>query len=83
MEAVKPAIDQYERFLPNPLEVEQELDRWQLRWTRIPEKDRPKNLKDTIHVMDFAMRTMHPNIWALYKILETLIKNTNPFFYII
>ena len=54
----------------------EELDRWQRRWTRIPEKDRPKNLKDTIHVMDFAMRMMHPNIWALFKILETLPVST-------
>lgn len=71
-EAIKPAYQQYHKFLPQPNTIDQELEQWRFRWANMPEKDRPADLAQLLKKFDGLLRTMHPNVYELIRILCTI-----------
>lgn len=76
IEKIKPAIEQYQAFLPQPDTIEEELDQWHRRWQRVAPIERPSNLNDLLDKFDYALRTIFPNIFELIVILCTLPVST-------
>lgn len=53
---LRPALELYERFLPNPNMINEELDRWRRRFNQLPMAECPRKLSKLLEMFDGALK---------------------------
>jgi len=72
MEEVDDVIEQYVSLLPNPIDVEAEVERWKMRWE--PKQDESIDITEAFS--DQVLLSSYPNVMTLLQILYTLPVST-------